>query len=119
MLSTKNALDETQPLRLEFYQFKTRMPGWKSALNAAFRTVEYKGLHLPPLYCETNSSTPLKIAVYYDEGIMDAETYSSFEASACRKLAMLVLAFESQIDLLFAAHVGTIQKVRTCRSTIS
>ena len=90
MLQTEISPDGTQPLQLEFYQFETYMPEWKPALQAAFSTVEYKGLFLPPLYCKTNSSTPLKIAVYYDDGSMDAEMYSLFEAGACRKLAILV-----------------------------
>lgn len=53
------------------------------------------------LYCETNSTTHLRICVNLDNHGRRRRTLETV-----KKLAMLVLAFEEVIDKMLADHVG-------------
>lgn len=55
----------------------------------------------PHLYCETNSTTHLRIYVRLDNYGRRRRTLETV-----KKLAMLVLAFEELIDKMLADHVG-------------
>lgn len=58
----------------------------------------------PLLYCETNSTTQLMVRVNLDQG-RRRRTLEKI-----KKLAMLVLAFEEEIDKMLADHVGYINE---------
>ena len=59
------------------------------------------------LYCETNSTTHLTVRVRVDQGRW---IHQIGPLEKVKKLAMLVLAFEAEIDKMLADHVGYINE---------
>ena len=59
------------------------------------------------LYCETNSTTHLTVRIRVDQGRW---MHQIEPLEKVKKLAMLVLAFEPEIDKMLADHVGYINE---------
>lgn len=101
-------LVQAQPLSLAFWGLRFESSEWKKLFKMALAAPTIDPARPPELYCETNTST--QVTLVFD--LRDANTPEpqlfpfGFETS--RKLALLVLAFEGEIDKLLADHRGYI-----------
>ena len=81
---------------------------WEKLLKIALAAPTVDRAHPPELYCETNSSTQITLRFDLRNTTTPEPKLFPLGFETSRKLALLVLAFEGEIDKLLADHRGYI-----------
>ena len=95
---------------------------WGPFLQDSFSTDVAKSTGQPEMYCETNSSTHLLVKFELNVINPTASTPTPAvlpDAIVIKKLALLLVAFEGEIDKLLADHAGYITHSVRAASTFS
>lgn len=109
-------IDQTEPLKAILRGFEFENKAWSDVLGVVF-AAKLASTKLPELYCETNTSTQVllrfglrvpKQAIPPPNGNKESAQRLLFDTQIIRKLALLLLAFEGEIDKLLANHTGYI-----------
>lgn len=101
---------EAEPLFLAFNELRFDDAGWRDIFKSALTgpTLDADAINPPDLYCETNTST--EVTVNFDMRIKrpvnDHPNIFDSSLTVSKNLAMLVLAFEGEIDKLLPDHRG-------------
>ncbi len=105
-------IDQADPLKIILPGFQFESMSWINDLRMSFS--EKRSLTKPPeLYCETNSSTHVVLRFRLMTTTKNPDNHGSeegriipFDDHLIKKLALLLVAFESEIDKLLPAHAG-------------
>lgn len=101
-------LVEAEPLFLAFSGLRFDDAGWREFFKSALAGPTLEAANPPDLYCETNTST--EVTINFDMRIKrpvnDPPDIFDSGLTVSKNLAMLVLAFEGEIDKLLPDHRG-------------
>lgn len=99
---------EAEPLFLAVNGLRFLDPTWRKTFKSALASPSLDAANPPELYCETNMST--EVTVNFDRHIKQPAKGSpdifDFGLTVSKNLAILVLAFEEEIDKLLPDHRG-------------
>lgn len=99
---------EAEPLFLAFNGLRFDDVKWRETFKSALAGPTHDAANSPELYCETNTST--EVTINFDMRIKRPgkghHDIFDFGLTASKNLAMLVLAFEGEIDKLLPDHRG-------------
>ncbi|MCJ1470957.1 hypothetical protein MMC07_009605 [Pseudocyphellaria aurata] len=99
---------EAEPLFLAFDALRFDDAAWRETFKSAFAGSTPSPANPPTIYCETNTST--EVIIGFDMRIKRSgkarHEMRDFGLTVSKNLAMLVLAFEGEIDKLLPDHRG-------------